>query len=131
MERLTGSALLAHYEAGVKAGARKKELAESAGYTRTNSDGTTSVEFTAFSDALLAAKGVVIGKAKAGKRGRELSYETAVLAQGHAVIGQGYLAQIGAEPGGRLAITVKGKRLTLEAIAPDAAVDATAEPAAA
>lgn len=131
MGRLTGSALVAHYEAGVKAGAGKKELAESAGYVRTNADGTTSVEFTAFNDALLAAKGLVLGKATTGKRGRELSYETAVLAQGHAVIGQGYLAQIGAVPGGRLAIAVKGKRLTLEAIASDAAADATAESAAA
>ena len=116
MERLTGSELLAHYAAGVKSGMKKSELATSAGYVKTKPDGTTSIQYTAFSDALLAAKGLAIGKGDASKRGRELSYETAVLGKGHAVIGQGYLSQVGAEPGGRLSIKVEGSLVILEAV---------------
>lgn len=127
MERLTGSALLAHYEAAQKGGVKKGDAARTAGYVKELPDGKVRVLFSAFQEALLQAKGVCISKARSGKRGRELSYETAVLGPGHAVIGQGYLAQIGAEPQSRLSIRVKGKELILKAVAP--AAESTADAA--
>jgi hypothetical protein len=66
-------------------------------------------------------------KATAGKPGRELSYETAVLAKGHAVIGQGYLSQIGATPDDRLSIDVQRGKIVLRVIC---ACDATETAAA-
>lgn len=117
MERLTGSALLAHYEACVKAGTLKGEMVRAAGYTKPLKDGRDRVLFGQFSEALLEAKGVILKpKATEGKRGRDLSYETAVLTKGHAVIGQGYLAQIGATPESRLSIDVQKGKIILRAI---------------
>lgn len=44
-----------------------------------------------------------------GRRGPALSYQTAVLGRGHAVVGRPYLQQIGVEPGERIQIkTVEG-----------------------
>lgn len=127
MERLTGSALLAHYEACVKAGTLKGEMVRAAGYIKPLKDGKDRVMFGQFSEALLEAKGVILKpKATAGKRGRDLSYETAVLARGHAVIGQGYLSQIGATPDDRLSIDVQKGKLVLRAICPCDAIGTAA-----
>ncbi len=115
MERLTGSALVAHYEAGAKAGLLKSEIVRSAGYTKTLPDGKARIQFGEFSEALLAAKGVILGGQQGSSRpGRGLSYETAVLLKGQAVIGQGYLAQIGATPHSRLAIEVRKGTIVLK-----------------
>jgi hypothetical protein len=121
MERLTGSALLAHCQASANAGTLKGEIVRAAGYVKPLKDGGERVLFGKFSEALLEAKGVILKpNATAGKRGRELSYETAVLAKGHAVIGQGYLAQIGATPHSRLAIEVRKGTIVLKPV-PDPA----------
>jgi hypothetical protein len=115
MERLTGSALVAHYEAGAKAGLLKSEIVRTAGYTKTLPDGKERIQFGEFSEALLAAKGVILGGQQGSSRpGRGLSYETAVLLKGQAVIGQGYLAQIGATPHSRLAIEVRKGPIVLK-----------------
>ena len=115
MERLIGSALVAHYEAGAKAGQLKSEIVRTAGYTKTLPDGKERIQFGEFSEALLAAKGVILGGQQGSSRpGRGLSYETAVLLKGQAVIGQGYLAQIGATPHSRLAIEVRKGTIVLK-----------------
>lgn len=49
-----------------------------------------------------------------GRRGPGLSYETAVLGRGHAVIGRPYLNQIGVRPGGRIQITISDGGLHLQ-----------------
>jgi hypothetical protein len=120
MERLTGSALVAHYEAGAKAGLLKSEIVRTAGYTKTLPDGKERIQFGEFSEALLAAKGVILGEKGSSRPGRGLSYETAVLLKGQAVIGQGYLAQIGATPHSRLAIEVRKGTIVLKPV-PDPA----------
>jgi hypothetical protein len=85
------------------------------------------VLFGEFSEALLEAKGVILKpNATAGKRGRELSYETAVLAKGHAVIGQGYLSQIGATPDDRLSIDVRKGKIVLRVACPCDATETAA-----
>jgi hypothetical protein len=123
MERLTGSALLAHYQDCAKAGTLKGEMVRAAGYTKPLKDGREQVLFGEFSEALLEATGIAFKPtATAGKLGRELSYETAVLAKGHAVIGQGYLSQIGATPEDRLSIDVQKGKIVLRVIC---ACDAT------
>lgn len=128
MERLIGSALLAHYQDCAKAGTLKGAMVRAAGYVKALPDGKERVLFGEFSEALLEAKGVTFGpKATAGKPGRELSYETAVLAKGHAVIGQGYLSQIGATPDDRLSIDVQKGKIVLRVIC---ACDATETAAA-
>jgi hypothetical protein len=127
MERLTGSALLAHYQDCAKAGTLKGEMVRAAGYTKPLKDGGERVLFGEFSEALLEAKGVTFGsKATAGRPGRELSYETAVLSKGHAVIGQGYLSQIGATPEDRLSIDVQKGKIILRVICPCDATETAA-----
>jgi hypothetical protein len=123
MERLTGKALLAHYKAGVEACKLKGHIIAEAGYVKTLPDGKERIEYAKFNAALLASKGLSIGRKPAGRRGRDLSYRATVLKPGHAVIGRGYLRQIGAEPDSVLAIEVRGHRLIIQVADP---VDNTA-----
>jgi len=118
MERLTGKALLAHYRAGVEACKLKNVIIQEAGYVKTLPDGKTRTEYAAFNAALLASKGLSIGRKPAGRRGRDLSYRTTVLNPGHAVIGRGYLRQIGAEPDSMIGIEVRGNRLIIRVADP-------------
>jgi hypothetical protein len=128
MERLTGKALLAHYKAGVEAGKLKKDIIKEAGYVLTHADGRDWVQYSAFNTALLASKGLSLDRKPVAKpRGRDLSYRATVLKPGHAVIGRGYLRQIGAEPDSVLAIEVRGHGLIIQVADP---VDNT-EPASA
>jgi len=73
---LTGSDLLAKVkELG---DAPKTELAKGCGYVSAKKDGGERVNFTAFYEALLEAKGVTLsagGTAGIGKGGRKLSYK--------------------------------------------------------
>jgi hypothetical protein len=111
MAQLTGSELLAKVkELG---DVSKSELVRGCGYVSSKKDGTERLNFTAFYEALLEAKGTTIGeKAKTGP-GRKLSYLTTILAKGHAVIGQGYVSQIGGGPDDQLKIEVKRGRIVL------------------
>jgi hypothetical protein len=118
MERLTGKALLAHYKAGVEACKLKNVIIQEAGYVKTLPDGKTRTEYAAFNAALLASKGLSIGRKPVGRRGRDLSYRTTVLNPGHAVIGRGYLRQIGAEPDSMIGIEVRGNRLIIRVVDP-------------
>jgi hypothetical protein len=124
MERLTGKALLAHYKAGVEACKLKKDIIKEAGYVLTHADGRDWVQYSAFNTALLASKGLSLDRKPAAKPlGRDLSYRATVLKPGHAVIGRGYLRQIGAEPDSMIGIEVRGNRLIIRVADP---VDNTA-----
>ncbi len=75
---LTGPDLLAKVkELG---DASKSELVRECGYVSTKKDGTERLNFTAFYEALLEAKGVTLGETGQGrgKAGRKLGYETKV-----------------------------------------------------
>ncbi|MEB3331805.1 MAG: AbrB-like transcriptional regulator, partial [Synechococcaceae cyanobacterium] len=77
---LTGADLLARLkELG---DASKSDLVRSCGYVSTKKDGTERLNFTAFYEALLEAKGVHLdagaGRGGKGRPGRQLSYATKV-----------------------------------------------------
>ncbi len=78
---LTGSDLLAKVkELG---DASKSDLVRAAGYVSTRKDGSVRLNFTAFYEALLEAKGVSLGDGGGsvkGKGGRSLSYVATVRA---------------------------------------------------
>jgi hypothetical protein len=90
---LTGSELLAKVkELG---DASKSELVRECGYVSSKKDGSERLNFTAFYEALLEAKGMSLGaggSAGRGKAGRSLSYGTKVQFNGNLMVGSAYTA---------------------------------------
>jgi hypothetical protein len=91
---LTGSELLAKVkEIGE---ASKSDLVRGCGYVSSKKDGSERLNFTAFYEALLEAKGVSLGegggKVAAGKGGRKLSYVATVQGNGNLLVGKAYTA---------------------------------------
>ena len=87
---LTGSDLLAKVkELG---DASKSDLVRSCGYVSTKKDGGERLNFTAFYEALLEAKGLSLGNdgVGRGKGGRKLSFTTRVQFNGNLMIGKAY-----------------------------------------
>lgn len=96
---LTGSDLLAKVkEIG---DASKSDLVRACGYVSTKKDGTERLNFTAFYEALLQAKGVAFegGGTEPGKPGRKLSYTTKVQFNGNLMVGKAYTSLLGLKPG--------------------------------
>lgn len=90
----------------------KDELARATGYVKTKKDGTESFRYSSMHEAIIeASTGVKIGSkaASSGKPGRSLAYVTSVAKSGSAIIGRGYLAQLGAETGDELDISVNAE----------------------
>jgi hypothetical protein len=110
---LTGSDLLAKVkELGDLS---KSDLVRSCGYLSTKKDGTERLNFTAFYEALLEAKGVTLGESGQGrgKAGRKLSYETKVQFNGNLLVGKAYTAQLGLQPGDEFEIKLGRKQIKL------------------
>ena len=108
---LTGSDLLAKVkELG---DASKSELVRECGYVGSKKDGTERLNFTAFYEALLEAKGVTLGDSGRGKAGRKLSYETKVQFNGNLLVGKAYTAQLGLQPGDEFEIKLGRKQIKL------------------
>jgi AbrB-like transcriptional regulator len=80
----------------------RSELVRRCGYVSTRKDGRERLNFTAFYEALLEAKGMHIG-VDAGREkrrpGRHLSYHTRVLFNGNLLVGSAYTAKLGLRPG--------------------------------
>ena len=95
--------------------ATKSELVRDCGYTSINKDGSERLNFTAFYDALLEAKGVELGSK--GTKGRKLTYKTKVQFNGKVQIGDGYLREMGLEPGAEFDIKLGRNSITLTAAA--------------
>lgn len=93
----------------------KDELARATGYVRTKKDGSEAFRFTSMYEAITeASTGVKVGgKATGGKPGRTLTYVTSVAKSGAALVGKGYLAQLGAEIGDELDIEVDAEAGTI------------------
>jgi hypothetical protein len=123
---LTGTDLLAKVkELG---DASKSDLVRSCGYVSTKKDGTERLNFTAFYEALLEAKGVVVGPTGkgGGKTGRKLSYTTKVQFNGNLMVGKAYTTLLGLQPGDEFEIKLGRKQIKLIPIgAADEDVDAT------
>ena len=92
----------------------KSELVRSCGYVSVNKDGTERLNFTAFYEALLEAKGVEIGGPKGRKTpGRKLSYRTRVQFNGNLLIGSAYTSQLDLRPGDEFEIKLGRRTITL------------------
>ncbi|MEI7952945.1 MAG: AbrB family transcriptional regulator [Synechococcaceae cyanobacterium ELA182] len=112
---LTGSELLSKVkELGVVS---KSDLVRSAGYVSTKKDGTERLNFTAFYEALLEAKGVSLGDGGGsggkGRPGRSLSFVTKVQFNGNLMVGKAYTAQLGLQPGDEFEIKLGRKQIQL------------------
>ena len=112
---LTGSELLAKVkEIG---DASQRDLGRACGYVSTKKDGTERLNFTAFYEALLEAKGVSLGegggKAAAGKGGRKLSYVATVQGNGNLLVGKAYTALLDLKPGDEFEIKLGRKQIRL------------------
>ena len=109
---LTGSDLLAKVkELGDVA---KSELVKECGYVSAKKDGGDRLNFTAFYEALLEAKGVSLGGDGAvGKGGRKLSYTAKVQGNGNLLVGKAYTAMLDLEPGAEFDIKLGKKAIRL------------------
>jgi hypothetical protein len=111
---LTGSDLLAKVkELG---DASKSDLVRSCGYVSTKKDGSERLNFTAFYEALLDAKGVNLGDGggkAGGKAGRKLSYIATVQGNGNLLVGKAYTALLDLKPGDEFEIKLGRKQIRL------------------
>lgn len=109
---LTGTELLAKVKEFPNAS--KSEIVRECGYTSTKKDGSERLNFTAFYEALLEAKGLSVGHSSKGTgRGRSLSYVTRVQFNGNLLIGKAYTAQLGLQPGDEFEIKLGKKQIRL------------------
>jgi hypothetical protein len=113
---LTGSDLLAKVKELTDAS--KSELVRECGYVSTKKDGSERLNFTAFYEALLEAKGMSLGDGGKGgsKPGRDLSYMAKVHFNGNLMIGKAYTDQLGLKPGDEFEIKLGRKQITLAPI---------------
>ena len=109
---LTGEELIAKVkELG---NASKSEIVSACGYVSKKKDGSDRVNFTAFYEALLSAKGVSLGGAAGvGKGGRKLSYTAKVQGNGNLLVGKAYTAMLDLEPGDEFEIKLGKKQVRL------------------
>lgn len=94
----------------------KSDLAKSCGYVSTKKDGGERVNFTAFYEALLEAKGLSLagtGTGGIGKGGRKLSYTAKVQGNGNLLIGKAYTAMLDLSPGDEYTIKLGKKAIRL------------------
>ena len=93
----------------------KSELVRECGYVSTKKDGGERLNFTAFYEALLGAKGVNLGADSAGKGkgGRNLSYIATVQANGNLLVGKAYTAVLDLFPGDEFEIKLGKKQIKL------------------
>ena len=105
---LTGSDLLAKVkELG---DVSKSDLVRACGYVSTKKNGSERLNFTAFYEALLEAKGVNLGDsgvAGIGKGGRKLSYIATVQGNGNLLIGKAYTALLDLKAGDEFEISLE------------------------
>jgi len=112
---LTGADLLAKVkELG---DASKSDLVRAAGYVSFKKDGSERLNFTAFYEALLEAKGVGFGgdSSGPGKPGRKLSFTTKVQFNGNLMVGKAYTALLGLKPGDEFEIKLGRKQIRMVA----------------
>ena len=93
----------------------KTELATACGYVSTKKDGTDRVNYTAFYEALLNAKGIDlgVGGGSTGKGGRKLSYVAKVQGNGNLLVGKAYTALLELTPGDEFEIKLGRKQVRL------------------
>jgi hypothetical protein len=111
---LTGSELLTKVKE--QGDASKSDLVRAAGYVSTKKDGSERLNFTAFYEALLEAKGVSLGEGSGnakGRGGRSLSYVATVQGNGNLLVGKAYTAMLDLRPGDEFEIKLGRKQIRL------------------
>ena len=111
---LTGADLLAKVKE--LSDSSKSELVRAAGYLSTKKDGSERLNFTAFYEALLEAKGVSVGNgigAGKGKAGRSLGFTTKIQFNGNLMVGKAYTALLDLKPGDEFEIKLGKKQIRL------------------
>ena len=110
---LTGAELLAKVKD--LGDVSKTDLATACGYVSKKKDGSDRVNFTAFYEALLNAKGIELGSGSAGigKGGRKLSYKATVQGNGNLLIGKAYTAMLDLQVGDEFEIKLGRKQIRL------------------
>jgi hypothetical protein len=93
--------------------ASKSEIVRACGYVSTKKQGGERLNFTAFYEALLEAKGLSIGTESPGKRGRRMSYVATVHGNGNLLIGRAYTELMDLAPGDQFRIRIGRKRVSL------------------
>lgn len=94
----------------------KSDLVRSCGYVSTKKDGSERLNFTAFYEALLEAKGLSLGDGSSkgvGKGGRKLSYVATVQGNGNLLVGKAYTALLELKPGDEFEIKLGRKQIRL------------------
>ena len=93
----------------------KSDLVRACGYVSEKKDGGDRLNFTAFYEALLEAKGINLstGGPAVGKGGRKLSYTAKVQGNGNLLIGKAYTAMLGLETGAEFDIKLGKKAIKL------------------
>ena len=96
--------------------ASKSDLVRGAGYVSTKKDGSERLNFTAFYEALLEAKGISLGEGGGngkGKAGRSLSYVAKVQFNGNLLVGKAYTGLLDLKPGDEFEIKLGRKQIRL------------------
>ena len=130
MAMLTGADLLAKLkELG---DASKSDLVRATGYVSAKKDGSDRLNFTAFYEALLEAKGVSLGEGSRGPKrpGRHLSYATKVQFNGNLMVGKAYTSQLGLVPGDEFEIKIGRSQIQLVPLSDAAQADRVLAPLA-
>ena len=94
----------------------KSDLVRACGYVSAKKDGGDRLNFTAFYEALLEAKGINFATgatAGIGKGGRKLSYKAVVQGNGNLLIGKAYTAMLELETGDEFEIKLGKKQIRL------------------
>ena len=96
--------------------ASKSDLVHACGYVSTKKDGSERLNFTAFYEALLEAKGVSLGAnggKGVGRGGRKLSYVATVQGNGNLLVGKAYTGLLDLKPGDEFEIKLGRKQIRL------------------
>ena len=95
----------------------KSDLVRECGYVSTKKDGGERLNFTAFYEALLNAKGVNLGTDSTGRGtgrgGRKLRYTTKIQFNGNLMVGKAYTALLDLQPGDEFEIKLGRKQIKL------------------
>ena len=91
--------------------AGKTEVVRACGYVTTTKNGRERLNFTAFYEALLEAKGVQIGSR--AKHVRKLGFAARIQGNGNLLIGKPYTSQLGLAPGDQMAIKISDGQMML------------------
>jgi hypothetical protein len=90
----------------------KTEIAIACGYVSKMKDGSDRVDFSAFYEAILNAKGKGLGDSLAGGH-RKLSYVATVQGNGNLLIGKAYTAMLDLQVGDEFEIRLGKNRISL------------------